>query len=397
MDRDTAKIILGEWLSGGHQDDIGMIPPAEFGPLAPVVKMFRAGEKNPVKLARANNSLIGLDEISAMCAGKYEALYESAMLDYIDEFRARWLEDHKGAKPDEIVAFVEGTRREWMQQIPEAKTLIEVADEYTEVIDERKAKKTTMTGVASLDDICGGIEPGTLTAIGARPGTGKSAFCLQTAVNVARSGRKVLFFALEMTEAQNMDRLIMMHARGNVDPKKLRSGDLSEEDWQAVSEAWTSLGEFGENLMFSPERDITQIRRMIDKYQPDLCIIDQLSQLSDDTQTFTSVRERFSHMTKTLMDIVKTRTTAIWLACQVNRDANNQRPTLANLKESGSIEEDCDIVILMSRDLDEEERREMTTNRIIDVDVAKFRNGEPGYFQMIFNAKRFGFFPIERT
>ena len=397
MDKDTAKIILGEWIRGNHAEDIKVIPPAEFGELAPVADQIRAGETNPTKIGARCKGVIGMDEIALMQSGSYEALYQSAVWAYIDSYRADWIRKHANASPQEIIEFVEKTQRDWMTEVPEERNLTDVVEDYLTTLDDRKNRKVTLTGVEDLDELTGGIIPGTLTAIGARPGTGKSAFCLQTAVNVARSGHKVLFLALEMTEAQNMDRLMMMYARG-IDQKALRSGNLTPEQWDEIGTASEKIAQMDGKLSFSYERDVVAIKRMVEKHKPDLLIVDQLSQMSDKSQSFPSTRERFSHMTKELMDIAMNGNegkTAVWVACQVNRDADNQKPTMANLKESGSIEEDCDNVILLYRDKDEEEARNMTGNRIINIEVAKHRGGEPGEFQVKFTPSRFLFTPLE--
>lgn len=381
-------------MRGNHTEDIKIIPPAEFGDLAPVADAIRAGEDNAVKIARRCKDAIALDEVSAMFSGQYEALYESAMWAYIDAYRTDWIRNHASASPEDIIRFIDKTRREWTATPPKCRRLGDMILDYFNVLDERKNKKTAMTGVKDLDELTGGIHPGELTAIGARPGTGKSAFCLQTAVNVARSGRKVMFFALEMTEAQNLDRLMMMHARG-IDQKQLRDGDLDEAQWDETYTASEKIKAMDETLLFSQQRDISQIKRMVADERPDLLVIDQLSQVTDETQKFPSIRERYIYMTKELMDIAMNSGVAVWVACQVNRGANDMKPSLANLKESGSIEEDCDMVILLHRDRDEEEARSYKKNRIINVEVAKHRGGEPGEFKLKFTPKRFSFAPIE--
>lgn len=397
MNRDTAKIILGEWMRGNHTEDIRMIPPAEFGDLASVADQIRAGETNPVTIYQKCKSDIDMAEISAMFSGSNEFLYQSAMWSYIDAYRADWLRNHSNEEPSKVIAFIEKTQREWMTTAPEGRSLKDVILDYQNTLDDRKNRRVTLTGVDALDELTGGIIPGTLTAIGARPGTGKSAFCLQTAVNVARTGHRVLFLALEMTEAQNMDRLVMMYTN-SVDQKSLRSGNLSHEQWDELNEAAEKISGMDGDLIFSQERDITTIKQMVEKHKPDLLIVDQLSQMTDKSQNFMSVRERFSHMTKELMDIAMNGNegkTAVWVACQVNRDANDSKPTLANLKESGSIEEDCDAVVLLYRDREEEAARDMKGNRVINVDVPKHRGGELGEFQLKFIPNRFAFVPLE--
>ena len=108
--------------------------------------------------------------------------------------------------------------------------------------------------------------------------------------------------------------------------------------------------------------------------------------------SFYDVRSRFSYMTSNLKRISMEQNTAIWRACQLNRAVNGAaKPSMDNLKESGSIEEDSDNVILLSRDEEEEEARNMQGNRVINVQLEKQRSGETGEFHLQFFVQRFGF------
>lgn len=389
---DTARIILGAWLRGEHLEDVKQIPVGEFGELAPVAKEIASGEKDPINVAR--HAGIPLGDVAEMMNAKYEALYQVAVGQFIEERRKQWLAEHPDAKPEKIIEVVQASQRSWMTESVKVPDLFETIVDYQQTLDDRKKAKTHLTGIRELDEMTGGIYPGTLTAVGARPSTGKSAFCMQVAIKVAQSGARVLFFSLEMSDAQNMDRLILRCVDG-VSQKQLRSGVLSGEQWQAVNAAMDTIGELRGNLSFLQERELPAIERIIEREKPDLVVIDQLTQLKDSTQKFPDRRLQFSHMTAELKRISMEYKTAVWLACQVNRDANNTTPTMANLKESGSIEEDADNVILLHRDRDEEEARNLMGNRVINAELAKHRAGETGSFQLKFIVQRFGFVPLD--
>ena len=127
-----------------------------------------------------------------------------------------------------------------------------------------------------------------------------------------------------------------------------------------------------------------------------MVVVDQLTQLRDSSQRFPDRRLQFSHMTAELKRISMEYSTAVWLACQLNRTANQtDTPSMDNLKESGSIEEDSDNVIILARNKDEEEARAFRRDRVINVQLAKHRAGETGEFQLKFNVQRFGFVPLE--
>lgn len=392
LPNDTAKIILGTWLKGQHREDIKQIPPAMFGAYTELAKAIRV-EDNPVKAARTSKT--DMAEIASMMGGELEVLYEIAMGEVLDENRKAWLAEHPNAKPDEIIEAMREYMRPWAQSVPEPASLTDMWTDYLELLDERKESRTISTGIGQLDDYMGGIFPQTLTAVGARPATGKSTFCLQVAEYVASRGGKVLFFSLEMSDSQNMDRLMLRCTR-NIGQKALREGNLTPEQWEEVGQAQETIGQLSETLTFSQERDLPKIEAMIQKEHPGLVVIDQLTQLQDSTMRFPDRRLQFSHMTANLKRISMEHKTAIWLACQLNRTVSGStKPTMDHLKESGSIEEDADNVILLARNKDEEEARNLRGNRVIDVSVEKQRNGETGEFSLQFIVQRFGFVPLE--
>lgn len=392
LPNDTARIILGTWLKGQHREDIKQIPPTMFGAYTELAKAIRT-EDNPVKAARISKT--DMADVASMMGGELEVLYEIAMGEVLDENRRTWLAEHPNAKPDEIIEAMREYMRPWTQSVPEPASLVDVWADYLGVLDERKEARTISTGISQLDDLTGGIFPQTLTAVGARPATGKSAFCLQVAEYVASQGNKVLFYSLEMSEAQNMDRLLLRCTR-NIGQKALREGRLTQEQWEEVNEAQEVIGQLSGKLIFSQERDLPKIEAMIQKGQPDLVVIDQLTQLQDSSMRFPDRRLQFSHMTASLKRICMEQNTAVWLACQLNRAVNgSSKPTMEYLKESGSIEEDADNVILLARNEKEEEARNLRGNRVIDVSLAKHRAGDIGEFGLQFIVQRFGFVPLE--
>lgn len=393
--QDAARIILGAWIRGEHREDMNQIPAGDFGlELMPIANVLQSGETDALTIARkAEVSPAVISELANTTS--YEELYRSAMRQIIRGNIHKWIEEHRNADPEEIMAYLEKNHREWMAEAPDLPDLNEIIVDYYNVLDERKREKTLHTGIIELDDLTNGIHKGDLTAVGARPSTGKSSFALQVATNVAAKGGVVLFFSLEMTNDQNMDRIVMRYVEG-VSQKTLRSGDLEGDEWDRVSKATESLEQLNGHLMFSQERNLTMIEQIIAANKPDLVVIDQLTQLTDSGR-FTDVRSRFSHMTSNLKRIAMEYNTAIWLCCQLNRQVSGStKPSMDYLKESGSIEEDSDNVILLSRDEDEEEARGVRGNRIINVNLAKQRSGPTGEFLTMFFVQRFLFSSLEK-
>lgn len=395
LNTDTAKIIIGTWLNGEHREDAKLIPVNDFpdGDLASIAREIRNGQTDTVTIIRRAKAR--LDIMGEVMPLGNETLYQSALADIERQTVSDWLADHMQDDPQEIIAYLQKHTRKRAVKVPELPELADQLVSYVgETLDARANETVMLTGLTQLDEMSGGIHKGDLTALGARPSTGKSSFALQVAANVAKSGGRVIFFSLEMSDDQNLDRLHLRWANG-IDQKTLRSGRLSEEQTLEIGRVSNELARLSGRLTFLQERNLTMIEAIVEQYKPDLIVIDQLTQMTDN-QTFTDVRSRFSHMTKNLKRIAMEQNVAVWLCCQLNRQVGGvNRPSMDYLKESGSIEEDSDCVILLSRDEAEEEARGLTGNRIITVDVAKQRNGETGAIQVKFVVQRFMFKELE--
>lgn len=395
LSRDIGEVIIGTWLSGEHLEDVKLIPVNEFGydDLAAIAREIRAGATDAVQIAR--KAKVKLTDFAALMGSANETLYESALAHIERQKVLGWLEEHRSEDPEVIIDYLQKHITRKPVKVPELADLSDQLVHYVDTtLEQRKSETVMLTGLDELDEMTGGIHKSDLTALGARPSTGKSSFALQVAMNVARAGGRVIFFSLEMTDDQNIDRMLLRWVQG-VDQKTLRSGKLTEGQTIEVGRVSDKLAELSGRLSFSPERNLTAIGLMVEKYKPDLIVIDQLTQMTDDV-AFPDTRSRFSHMTRGLKQIAKDNNIAVWLCCQLNRQVGGvNRPSMDYLKESGSIEEDSDCVILLSRDEAEEEARGITGNRIVTVDVAKQRNGEVGAIQVKFVVKRFMFKPLE--
>lgn len=390
MAREEDKIILGSWLIGEHLEDVKTIPVAAFGDLAPVAKQIRLGETSYVKIAKAAG--IHISEISDILShAQYENVYESIMAEHHKRELQSWLQEHPNAEPEEILETIQKHTRTYTRSLPNGVTMSDAILRYYEELDRRKNRDMVYTGIRELDDSMNGIMPGTLTAVGARPSTGKSAFMLQIAVNVAAAGAKVMFFPLEMSVEDTTERIIMRYTSG-LRQREIKTGQLEPDQWDRIYGTASDLEDIQDNLMvFENVRDIETIEALTRKHAPNVVFIDQLQQL-EAAEQFQSVRERFGHMTKNLKRISMESQTSVWLACQLNRNARGTDATMADLKEAGNIEEDSDNVILLSRDEDaEEDRVDLNGARVIKVDLAKQRSGMTGDFLMKFVPYRFTF------
>ena len=393
--RDIAEVIIGAWINGDHLEDVKLIPVNDFGDedLVKLAKVIREGETDMIQITRkAKASPTDVVRIMGMAN---ETMYQSALANIERQRVKEWLTEHQGDDPESIIDYLQKHTRRQPVSVPDLPDLSDQLVGYRDILEKRRTEKNMLTGLKPLDDMTVGIHKGHLTALGARPSTGKSSMALQVATNVAGSGCKVIFFSLEMSAAENIDRMCMRYM-DTVDQRALRSGELTETQWDEFGRVSEKLAGLAGNLTFMHDRSLSVIERIIEKHRPDLVVIDQLTQLTEPTLRFADVRGRFSHMTSNLKRIAMEHNVAVWLCCQLNRQVSGStKPSMDYLKESGSIEEDSDIVILLSRDEAEEEARGLEGNRVVNVNVAKQRGGPQGEFQTKFVVKRFQFRMLE--
>ena len=196
------------------------------------------------------------------------------------------------------------------------------------------------------------IMAGNLIVVAARPGVGKTAFALQMAENATKRGFKVLFFPLEMTGAEMACRVVKR--RTEIDSAKLSHGNMGENEYGIINVLADTIG-YSNGLYFAEGvRHLSRIRAMIRQEHPDIIFIDQLSQIEPEIRV-NSIREKFVYVTKQLKALAIKENVPIVLLAQINREAARgadeferfKLPTLSNLKESGSIEEDADCVLII--------------------------------------------------
>jgi len=274
------------------------------------------------------------------------------------------------------------------------KQLIDLMDE----IDKRKtAERNIGYGIPKLDSKTNGMHKQNLIIISGRPGVGKSAFALQVANNALKHKYKVLFVSLEMGESELLERLVMHLS--DIDGNAMKTGNLSRGEWDQTSQAIDIISGYPIEINTSV-RTPGQLRIEIARHQPDLVIVDQLGLLREE-ERHASRREEIVSITRKLKLMAMDFNIPIIALAQINRDASENYPTLANLKESGSIEEDANVVIMLhslsqsqcsSNGLNycenESGRKTMT------VMLAKHRNGETGNIPVVYTGRKYKFVEI---
>ena len=259
------------------------------------------------------------------------------------------------------------------------------------IIEKNMNKKEDLslyTGFFDLDDLTDGLHNGELTVIGARPGVGKTTFALQIAENISQKGKQIAYVSLEMSAIQMIQKLIAM--RTNINSRKIRNGDLTEREVEAVALDCMNLGNLKLNILTNTS-DIQSIeisaRRLKNRNKLDVLIVDYL-QLVRNLGNFRSREQEVADISRTLKLLSLELEIPIIALCQLNRNASKSEPTLADIRESGAIEQDADNVIFLYQ--------KNAESNIVTVDLQKQRAGNIGSVELIFNKHYSQFQNIER-
>lgn len=255
------------------------------------------------------------------------------------------------------------------------------------------------TGFSDLDNMLAGLQGADLVIIAARPSMGKTSLALNMALNAARDGHfAVGIFSLEMSKEQLIDRLLS--AQSGIDAWKLRTGNLAETDFEKLSEAMGKLADapiYIDDTAFMTVMEIrTKARRLKTERGLDMLIIDHI-QLMEGSRSYEGRVQEISEISRSLKALAKELDIPVIAVSQLSR-AVEQRPRkipqLSDLRESGSIEQDADVVLFVYR----EEYYEPDTERknIADILIAKHRNGPTGRVELYFDANRMAFRDLER-
>lgn len=268
--------------------------------------------------------------------------------------------------------------------------LAEVASSITRAIDGEKSG--VPTGVYDLDELLvGGLHPSDMVIVAARPSMGKTAFALHCAATIAKTGLPVGFFSLEMSGAQLALRLLA--AESGIESVKLRMGAISDSEVASLTEAMTSLQSLPLYICDSPNPSVEQMRiktkTLMAHHGGKLgaIFIDYLQLM--DGKGDNRVLE-LSKITRSLKQLARELQVPVVVLSQLSRGVesrNDKRPGLSDLRDSGSIEQDADVVVFLYRE--EYYSPETETERgITEAIVRKHRNGPIGTVKMLFDAGR---------
>jgi replicative DNA helicase len=266
-----------------------------------------------------------------------------------------------------------------------------VLSEYYDRIDELAKRDEEIfgvpTGFIDLDKMLSGLQPSDLLIIAGRPGQGKTGFLLSVAKNAALTHKKhVAIFSLEMSNEQVVQRLIAQET--GIDSQRLRTGKLQENEWPLFAHAVEVMSDthifLDDTPAITPLQLRTKCRRLHLEHHLDLIIVDYLQLMGGDTRNDNRVQE-VSYISRNLKVLARELNVPVLAAAQLSRaveQRSDKRPVLSDLRESGSLEQDSDIVMFIYRP--DQYEKDTVKQNIAEIIIAKHRNGPVGSVELIF-------------
>lgn len=368
--------------------------------------------KNPVNITTLTGELIKSDRLLKVGGGAYLSTVLDSPILIDNEYSVNQLRGyadlrrmielcHSTSKqcfngnPDEIGVIVDVFQRESLKIGTTKKTnFCSMADLSIELVDhcENLAKSRGLTGVPTgysrLDFITCGFQPTDLIILAGRPSMGKTAFAVNCMRNSAVKGYKSDFYSLEMSRLQVAKRFLTVESRLN--SQKLRNGEFSREDWAKITDAAEKLHSYSINIDDTAVSNYTEIQKKARKSKKengtDIIWIDYLSFIEGD-KGLNTVKE-IESITRGFKSLAKELDIPVVLLCQLNRlceQRPNKRPQLSDLRDSGAIEQDADLVLFLYRDEvynDSEENRGKA-----EIKIAKQRSGPTGTIELMWSGK----------
>lgn len=278
--------------------------------------------------------------------------------------------------------------------------LVEAYDNIEQLQNRTEDITGIPTGFSELDRMTAGFQRNDLIIVAARPSVGKTAFALNIAQNVAtKTDENVAIFSLEMGASQLVMRMIC--AEGNIDAQRLRTGSLIEEDWTKLTMAMGSLSKAGIYIDDTPGIKVNDIRAKCRRLKQEkgvgMILIDYLQLIRGDGRSGENRQQEVSEISRSLKALARELEVPVIALSQLSRGVESRqdkRPMMSDIRESGSIEQDADIVAFLYRD--DYYDKESESKDIIEIIIAKQRNGPVGTVELAFVKEYNKFVNLER-
>ncbi len=285
---------------------------------------------------------------------------------------------------------------------PIGSSLSEAWSRFEHLSANQDEKRGVPSGFASLDNLLSGFQKSDLIILAARPSMGKTTFALDIARNAAlKYGASIGIFSLEMSEQQLVDRLLA--AEAGVDSWKLRTGKLtSDQEYQALQDAMAKLSEAKIHIDDQAGNNILKMRsaarRLKNEYGLDMLIVDYLQLMSPTaTKASDSMVQQVTEISRSLKILARELDVPIIALSQLSRAVEQRggKPRLSDLRDSGSIEQDADVVMFIHREDKMNKDQEAERPNIAEILVEKHRNGPVGAAELYFDGKHVRFLNLD--
>ncbi|MCL1846495.1 MAG: replicative DNA helicase [Coriobacteriia bacterium] len=300
---------------------------------------------------------------------------------------------NKAVEQAEKILFEVTNKRVESNFLPIEKLLSDSVAMFEKMADNKSPILGVPTGFSEVDKLLAGLRGGDLVVLAARPGIGKTALALNIAVNAASKGTTIAFFSLEMPASQLTQRI--MSSESSVDYQKMRTAQLNDADWKDIVRTCSVLSEYQFFIDDTPGLTITEMRakarRQLQRVEQGIIIVDYLQLMQ---ATGSNAQDRWvavGDISRGLKILAKELDMPILALSQLSRAVEghkNKRPQLSDLRESGNIEQDADVVLFLDRSLYEEEAN--TVGRpdpgMAKLIVGKNRNGPTRDIDLVFDA-----------
>ena len=283
---------------------------------------------------------------------------------------------------------------------PIGSSLVEAWERFEKLSSEEHTHRGVPTGFTSLDNLLAGMQKSDLIILAARPSMGKTTFALDIARNAALIHKaSVGIFSLEMSDQQLVDR--MLAAEAGVDSWKLRTGKLStDQEYEAVQHAMAKLSEASIHIDDQPGNNILKMRssarRLKNEHGLDLLIVDYLQLMQPTSaKASDSMTQQVTEISRSLKILARELDVPIIALSQLSRAVEQRggKPRLSDLRDSGSIEQDADVVMFIHRE--DKINKESDRPNIAEIMVEKHRNGPVGVAELYFDGRHVRFLNLD--
>jgi len=276
----------------------------------------------------------------------------------------------------------------------ELQTIREALSDYYDRIDALATRGEgaigVPTGFIDLDRLLSGMQPSDLLIVAGRPGSGKTAFILSAAKNAAQKHKQhVAIFSLEMSNEQLVQRIIAQET--GIDSQRLRTGQLDPDEWPLFAQAIEVLSDtiifLDDTPSLTPLQLRTKCRRLHMEFQLDLVLVDYIQLMSSGIRSENRVQE-VSYISRNLKMLARELNVPVLAAAQLSRaieQRQDKEPQLSDLRESGSLEQDSDIVMFIHRP--ELYDQDTLKKNLAQIKVSKHRNGPVGTIELVFRSQ----------